>query len=135
MSQKNPYYLTSEIIQTRADGHYGYHFKAVLITHEAIRRELNRGANAMKRIMTSEKKKDWHIKYFSEWFQHVLAPVIHNFHTAEKVFFDYYTAQGVEVPPNLAEDHINISSIILDLERLDDVIRPYIEVIYLSILS
>lgn len=96
--------LLSKSIPPQEDGEYTYAQKSLMIPHEALRREMNFGLNALNHLDAS--KHPWKAHCFHNWLSTFLGPAIHGHHDLEEnCFFAYYKKLGANVPEKQSSDH------------------------------
>jgi iron-sulfur cluster repair protein YtfE (RIC family) len=99
------YQLTSKVIPNKEDGEYSFEVLGFLFSHEALRREFDRGKRAFQNLhMNSDK---WKTEAVVEWLDDFLMPMLHVHHYVEdNIIFPFYLALGMAPPERQAEDHI-----------------------------
>jgi hypothetical protein len=96
--------LLSNVITPKEDGEYTYAQKSLMIPHEALRREMAFGTNALDHLDAA--KHPWKAHCFHNWLSTFLAPSIHGHHDLEEHrFFDFYKKLGANVPEKQSSDH------------------------------
>lgn len=102
-SQSN-FHLTSEAVTPTPDGFYPYHLSALLIPHEALRRELDRGLKALDNY--DPIAYPWKAYCMNDWFRLFIIPTIHDHHdNEEKIFYPFYHFLGADMPLKQTDDH------------------------------
>ena len=102
--QTSNFHLTSEVITPLPDGDYPYHISALLIPHEALRRELERGLKALDNY--DPINYPWKAYCMNDWFRLFIMPMIHDHHDIEeKIFFPFYVKLGAQFPEKQTTDH------------------------------
>lgn len=79
------YNLTSTVVNSSPEGVYSYPYKAVLIPHEAMRREMLRAKHAIDNF--DPWKHSWKADYLNEWYNGFFLPLMQNCHLIGKTIF------------------------------------------------
>lgn len=96
--------LTSKVVRPSPTGHYPYHVKAFLLSHEMLRRELELGEAALLKFEPEKNK--WKIKAFNEWLTEFFLPIVQAHHENEDMYaLPFYTSLGVVTPERHTDDH------------------------------
>lgn len=111
------HYLTSTAIATSRDGEYEFQDKALLVPHEALRRE-------MFRLVTAASRFDpwihpWKAHCMHQWVTEFFVPIVHEHHDIEEqIMFPCYRDQGAAFPDKQAADHVTLMAMLAELEGL-----------------
>lgn len=104
---KIPFELTSKAHAQSADGNYPFNIEALLVPHEALRREMRRARKALENFDVSVHP--WKAHYMKEWLDGFLLPVVHEHHDMEELVVSPELVKlGVVIPPHINGSHAGI---------------------------
>lgn len=111
-----PYYLTSTAIAPSPTGQYEYEEKALLVPHEALRREIARLVAAAAQF--DPWVHPWKAHYMHQWISQFFVVVVHDHHDIEEqIMFPYYRDLGAEFPSKQASDHVTLMDMMAQVEN------------------
>lgn len=111
-----PFELTSSVIPPSEDGVYPFDLQGFLLPHEMMRREMQRGENAVASMDCV--KYPWKARAFAEWFIDFFNPIMYAHHDIEEnIIFPFYFQLNVIAPDRQAEDHMSLISRLNRIER------------------
>jgi hypothetical protein len=113
--------LYSTAIPESSDGHYDYHLRVYLTSHELFRRDLMRTERALE--VFEPLKHRWQLDYMIKWFEDYLLPVLHlHEESEEKASYPHFKTVGIDIPKELGEEHAHADEMFLIIRHhLDEI--------------
>lgn len=117
--------LLSSAIPESSEGHYEYHLRVYLTSHELFRRDLMRTERAL--AVFDPLKHRWQLEYMIKWFEDYLLPVLHlHEESEEKDSYPHFMMVGIDIPKELGEEHAHADEMFLTIRRhLDNLQKAF----------